>query len=87
IGALGLRSIYSHADIYGNTYRGWRAGADYSIGFDTGTTLTLAGYRYSTSGYRTLSDVVAANSQNDTNTSIVFSQSERSLLSLNVNQS
>lgn len=87
IGALGLRSIYSHADIHGNSYNGWRAGADYSVSFDTGTTLTLAGYRYSTSGYRTLSDVATINSQSNTDTSTAFSQSERSLLSLNVNQS
>ncbi|NAX36339.1 fimbria/pilus outer membrane usher protein, partial [Vibrio sp. V27_P1S3P104] len=88
VGAIGLRSIFSNATVHGTSYQGWRAGADYSIGFNTtGTTITLAGYRYSTVGYRTLNDVAGANTQVDSSQWMGFTQSERALLSLNINQS
>lgn len=50
----------SHARVENGTRKnGWRLGADYSQTFDgSNTTLTLAGYRYSSAGYRELSDVL-----------------------------
>ncbi|KFC06363.1 outer membrane usher protein [Trabulsiella guamensis ATCC 49490] len=59
LGALGLNAVYSRADIPGNTTSGWRLGATYSHTFTPiSTTIALAGYRYATSGYRDLSDVL-----------------------------
>ncbi|HEJ9058999.1 TPA: fimbrial biogenesis outer membrane usher protein [Serratia fonticola] len=58
-GALGINATYSRADMWDTTVDGWRIGATYSRTFaPTATTLALAGYRYSTDGYRDLSDVL-----------------------------
>ncbi|AHG18610.1 fimbrial assembly protein [Chania multitudinisentens RB-25] len=58
-GALGVNATYSRADMWGKNLDGWRVGATYSRTFTpTATTLALAGYRYSTQGYRDLSDVL-----------------------------
>lgn len=63
LGAVGGTLIYSHAKIdsgvyAGDTdYSGWRAGLNYSRSFLSGTSVTLAGYKYSMEGYRELSDV------------------------------
>lgn len=58
-GALGVNATYSRADVSDETVDGWRVGATYSRTFaPTATTLALAGYRYSTEGYRDLSDVL-----------------------------
>ncbi|HFV9295600.1 TPA: fimbria/pilus outer membrane usher protein [Serratia fonticola] len=58
-GALGVNATYSRADMWDTTVDGWRVGATYSRTFaPTATTLALAGYRYSTDGYRDLSDVL-----------------------------
>lgn len=61
-GAFGLNSTYSSARVEdGARKQGWRIGLDYSRTFQpTGTTLTLAGYRYSTEGYRELGDVLGS---------------------------
>ncbi|TQI81245.1 outer membrane usher protein [Serratia fonticola] len=59
LGALGVNATYSRADLWDTTVNGWRVGATYSRTFTpTSTTLALAGYRYSTDGYRDLSDVL-----------------------------
>lgn len=60
MGALGVNFTSSHARVENGTRKnGWRLGADYSQTFDgSNTTLTLAGYRYSSAGYRELSDVL-----------------------------
>ncbi len=59
-GAFGLNSTYSSARVEdGARKQGWRIGLDYSRTFQpTRTTLTLAGYRYSTEGYRDLGDAL-----------------------------
>ncbi|WP_248278700.1 fimbria/pilus outer membrane usher protein [Shewanella sp. DNRA4] len=62
IGAVGVTGVYSHAKLkdYINdaeSESGWRLGLNYSRAFDSGTSVTLAGYKYSTEGFRELSDV------------------------------
>lgn len=65
-GALGLNAVYSRADLWGDTLDGWRVGANWSRTFQpTATTLTLAGYRYSTQGYRDLNDVLGLRTAHD----------------------
>ncbi|HIE0995333.1 TPA: fimbria/pilus outer membrane usher protein [Pseudomonas aeruginosa] len=60
LGAFGLDLTYSHADLPTTGYvGGWMAHLSYSKTFQpTSTTLSIAGYRYSTSGYRDLGDVL-----------------------------
>ncbi|MHA7847504.1 fimbria/pilus outer membrane usher protein [Serratia sp. D1N4] len=59
LGAVGVNAVYSRADMWGKTLDGWRLGTTYSRTFiPTSTTLALAGYRYSTQGYRDLNDVL-----------------------------
>lgn len=61
LGAFGTEMTYSHAKVpnEGNV-QGWMLGANYSKTFQsTDTTVALAGYRFSTEGYRDLSDVIA----------------------------
>ncbi|KFK96598.1 MULTISPECIES: fimbria/pilus outer membrane usher protein [unclassified Serratia (in: enterobacteria)] len=59
LGAFGTNAVYSRADMWGKTLDGWRLGTTYSRTFaPTSTTLALAGYRYSTQGYRDLNDVL-----------------------------
>lgn len=68
LGALGLNAVYSRADVPGDNLNGWRLGATYSRTFaPTATTLALAGYRYSTDGYRELSDVLGLRDAHDRN--------------------
>lgn len=62
IGAFGATGVYSHAKLkdYVNDVEsesGWRLGLNYSRAFESGTSITLAGYKYSTEGYRELSDI------------------------------
>jgi len=61
LGAFSLDATYSHAHFdNAGVQAGWMARAAYSRTFQpTGTTLGIAGYRYSTKGYRELSDVFA----------------------------
>lgn len=64
IGSFGLNAIYSHSKIsryisYDESESGWRMGINYSRSFDSGTSVSLAGYRYSTEGYRELRDVLS----------------------------
>ncbi|WP_337264000.1 MULTISPECIES: fimbria/pilus outer membrane usher protein [unclassified Serratia (in: enterobacteria)] len=67
-GALGVNATYSRADMWGKNLNGWRVGATYSRTFTpTATTLALAGYRYSTQGYRDLSDVLGLREAHDSN--------------------
>lgn len=63
-GAFGLNTTYSHAKVENNqTQDGWRMQATYSQTFnETGTSFSLAGYRYSTKGYRDLNDVFGVRS-------------------------
>jgi outer membrane usher protein len=59
-GAFGLDATYSRANLPGNKFSdGWMAHLSYSRTYQpTETTLSIAGYRYSTAGYRDLGDVL-----------------------------
>lgn len=61
-GAFGLNTTFSSATVENDQRKqGWRVGLNYSRTFQpTNTTLTLAGYRYSTEGYRDLGDALAS---------------------------
>jgi len=87
LGAFGLSYMYAHSDIHGNVDSGWKTGIDYSVVFDTGTSLNLGGYLFSTSGYRTLNDVAVLNSESDIYDYSDIQQSERALVNININQS
>lgn len=65
LGAFGVNTTYSHADMgKGQTESGWRVEASYAKVFATRTNLSLAAYRYSTSGFRDLEDVLGVRRQN-----------------------
>ena len=59
-GTVGSTVTYSYAnDLEGETLTGWMANLNYSKTFSpTQTTLSLAGYRYSTTNYRDLNDIL-----------------------------
>lgn len=61
LGAFGTEATYSHSTITEkNALTGWMLGANYSKTFNnTNTTIALAGYRFSTEGYRDLVDVIS----------------------------
>ncbi|HCR1547987.1 TPA: fimbrial biogenesis outer membrane usher protein [Pseudomonas aeruginosa] len=88
-GAFGLNSTFSSATVEkGRRKQGWRVGLNYSRTFQpTQTTLTLAGYRYSTEGYRDLGDALSAryaDARNDAWNSSSYKQ--RNQFTLLVNQ-
>lgn len=59
IGSFGATTTFSRAKVLGKTETGWMSRLSYSRTFDpTDTTITIANYRYSTSGYRDLNDVL-----------------------------
>lgn len=89
LGAFGLTTTFSRAKILGETETGWMSRLSYSRTFDpTNTTLTIANYRYSTSGYRDLNDTLglreAAKKNNEWNSS---SYMQRSRFDISINQS
>lgn len=61
-GAFGLNTMFSRAKTTDNSYRsGWTMRANYSKFIpQTGTSVTLAGYRYSTAGYSELYDALGS---------------------------
>lgn len=64
MGAFGVNTVYSNAELEnGKNEHGWRVEANYSKSFDTGTNVVLAAYRYSSSGYRDLQDVLGVRRQ------------------------
>ncbi|CNH98381.1 fimbrial usher protein [Yersinia pekkanenii] len=93
IGALGLDATYSNASLPGDAsnsdnkqHSGWMARAAFSRTFEaTNTTFSVAGYRYSTEGYRDLSDVLGmrAASNNEIWSSGTYRQRSRTEISLN----
>lgn len=88
-GALGLNATYSNARVErGERDQGWRLGASYSRTFQpTHTTLTLAGYRHSTSGYRDITDVLGVrNVLNDGQRWDSSSYQQRNQFTLTINQ-
>ncbi|WP_246024928.1 fimbria/pilus outer membrane usher protein [Paraburkholderia dinghuensis] len=62
VGAIGANVAWSHAlDVGGHHVNGWLGSINYSNTIQrTGTTFTLAGYRYSTGGYRDFVDALSA---------------------------
>ncbi|MDJ0091317.1 fimbria/pilus outer membrane usher protein [Pantoea allii] len=88
-GALGFNSAYSEADLNGGeTTEGWRYELSYSRTFQpTQTTLTFAGYQYSTQGYRDLNDVIALNNAETPGRNNISSEyMQRNRLQMTVNQ-
>ncbi|WP_145516285.1 fimbria/pilus outer membrane usher protein [Yersinia aleksiciae] len=87
IGALGLDVTYSKANLPDDEQQsGWMARTAFSRTFEaTNTTLSVAGYRYSTEGYRDLSDVlgVRAASHSKVWSSGTYQQRSRAEISLN----
>ena len=82
LGAFGLDSTFSQAHLPDGNQTGWMFHARYSKRIaPTNTTIAIAGYRYSTSGYRDLSDVLGirqAWKENEQNwTSATLNQSSR----------
>ncbi|WP_254053165.1 fimbria/pilus outer membrane usher protein [Shewanella sp. WE21] len=62
-GAFGLTTVHSSSRLYANEdsdswENGWRVGINYSHSFDYGTSVSLAGYHYSTESFRELNDVL-----------------------------
>lgn len=89
-GAFGLDTTYSRADLpTEGQLDGWMARLSYSQTFQpTNTTLSIAGYRYSTEGYRDLGDVFGVRESirnHETWESTSFMQ--RSRFEVSVNQS
>ncbi|WP_397216380.1 fimbria/pilus outer membrane usher protein [Pantoea osteomyelitidis] len=88
-GAFGFNSIWSSTSINGERLNGWRLGSTWSRTFNTtGTKVALAGYRYSTLGYRELNDVLGlrdAAKDNQRWQSDSYQQSSQLTLTLNQN--
>lgn len=92
LGAFGLNTTWSHAQIDDNqSQSGWRVQASYSRTFDyTGTNVALAGYRYSTEGYRELSDVLGERASKKRGSNNVFKSdtlNQRNQFTAMINQS
>ncbi|WP_394549928.1 fimbria/pilus outer membrane usher protein [Pantoea sp. SGAir0183] len=89
IGAVGFNSAYSSAVLNGGeSTQGWRYALSYSRTFQpTNTTLTFAGYQYSTQGYRDLNDVIALNNaETPGRNSITSEYMQRTRLQMTLNQ-
>lgn len=92
LGAFGLNTTWSHAQVDDNqSQSGWRMQASYSRTFDyTGTNVALAGYRYSTEGYRELSDVLGERASKKHGSNNVFKSdtlNQRNQFTAMINQS
>lgn len=92
LGAFGLNTTWSHAQIDDNqSQSGWRVQVSYSRTFDyTGTNVALAGYRYSTEGYRELSDVLGERASKKHGSNNVFKSdtlNQRNQFTAMINQS
>lgn len=86
LGAIGAEFTYMTTDINASTSRsGWMAHLSYSRMFrSTSTVVTLAGYRYSTNGYRELSDVIGVRSAGASHwNSSTYRQRDRFNISVN----
>lgn len=65
-GAFGFNTTWSDATVENNQRKqGWRGEMSYSKTFSSGTNLVLAAYRYSTSGFRDLQDVLGVRRQDE----------------------
>ncbi|MGE9552907.1 fimbrial outer membrane usher protein [Erwinia amylovora] len=88
MGAFGLNTTWSHARVENDSSeQGWRAETSYSKTFSSGTNLVLAAYRYSTSGFRDLQDVLGVRRQQYDGTDYYSDTlSQRNRLSATVSQ-
>lgn len=89
LGAVGFNSAYSDAILNGGeSTQGWRYALSYSRTFQpTNTTLTFAGYQYSTQGYRDLNDVIALNNaKTPGRNSITSEYMQRNRVQMTLNQ-
>ncbi|MGC0784000.1 UNVERIFIED_ORG: outer membrane usher protein [Pantoea allii] len=89
LGAFGSSATWSNARLRnGSTTQGWMVNTQYSKTLGpTGTTISFAGYRYSTKGYRDLQDIVALNNYDTPLSSVeggTFMQKNR--IQVNVSQ-
>ncbi|NQE77537.1 fimbria/pilus outer membrane usher protein [Pantoea ananatis] len=89
LGALGASATWSNARLKnGRSTQGWMVNTQYSKTLaPTGTTISFAGYRYSTKGFRDLQDIVALNNS-DTPLSSVEGGSfmQKNRLQVNISQ-
>jgi outer membrane usher protein len=68
-GAFGMDATWSNARVQNDEHQqGWRAELSYSKTFTSGTNLVLAAYRYSTSGFRELQDVLGVRREQENGT-------------------
>lgn len=89
-GAFGLNTTFSRAKLPGNTSaEGWMTQASWSKTFEpAGTTVSLATYRYSTSGYRELTEILGARSNSQTGADwLNYTSGQRSRFDITVSQS
>ncbi len=63
LGAIGTNATWSHADVNGQTETGWRSELSYGRTFTSGTSVVLAAWHYSTTGFRDLQDVLGQRRQ------------------------
>ncbi|HHQ4784234.1 TPA: fimbria/pilus outer membrane usher protein [Aeromonas veronii] len=87
IGAFGADLTYSHANIPHDGYvHGWMGHISYSKTItETNTNISIAGYRYSTPGYRDLGDVLGSRAKSENGgkwTSSTYEQQSRFDISL-----
>ncbi|WP_083654767.1 fimbria/pilus outer membrane usher protein [Burkholderia sp. SRS-W-2-2016] len=87
-GAFGANLAWSNArDANGQPVNGWRSSLNYSHTIQqTGTTLALAGYRYSTRGYRDFLDSIgsqAAAERGDAWSSTTYQQRDQATVNIN----
>ncbi|MCS3429830.1 outer membrane usher protein [Klebsiella sp. BIGb0407] len=90
LGAFGLDATFSRAKLNGTqTTEGWMTHVAWSKTFQpTETTVSLAGYRYSTSGYRELSEVLGAQEySNDGINQSNYTSAQRSRFDITLSQS
>jgi len=89
-GAFGLDTTFSRAKLFDNTVtKGWMTHAAWSKTFQSsGTTVSLAGYRYSTSGYRELSEILGSRQYDNSNMDQPnYTSAQRSRFDITLSQS
>lgn len=90
LGAFGLDTTFSQAKLSDNSItKGWMTHAAWSKTFQSsGTTVSLAGYRYSTNGYRELSEILGAQGYSQDGTDQPnYTSAQRSRFDITLSQS
>lgn len=87
LGAFSLQSAFSNADVNEERHSGTRFGINYSRTLpNTNTIISLAGYKYSTKGFRELSDVLGVRrsfQNNEMWSSNTYNQASQMVLHIN----